>query len=130
VLDAETGDVLQEVSEPGAEDGQLYQPKALALDEAGRLAAVADMFNNRVQFILLDDETLAEQLTGPRSLLAGLIGDRGGCVCLVPFGILALLLLSGYVATRRQGIGSASEEGLGAGTDDGDTGPTIVDFDR
>jgi len=48
VLDRETGEVIQKIGGPGSEEGRLYKPTHLALDQEGNLY-VTDSFNFRIQ---------------------------------------------------------------------------------
>ena len=124
ILDPETGEMLKTFSERGSEDGQLLMPRGLALDGTGRIAAVTDQFNNRVQFILLDEETILDQTTGGGGILSALSAGRGWSWCCLPLGLLLLLLLIPVVLSRWR-----SEAPKAESTDADESGQALVDTD-
>ena len=100
VLDAKSGKVLEELSERGQEDGQLYQPRKMALSPEGDVIAVTDTFNQRVQLIRLGEPTLADRLLGPRQAFVS-----GGWLdpvflCGLPLALVLLVLAITFVLRR------------------------------
>lgn len=105
VLDPKTGRVLRRLGTRGADDGQLYQPKKMAVNADGTVLAIADTYNDRVQFIRLRPESLVESLTSahPASGLEGVLGlPLMLCVtALIPIGIvIAVILMRRRIARR------------------------------
>ncbi|MDP2182615.1 MAG: hypothetical protein Q8K99_08615 [Actinomycetota bacterium] len=100
VVDPKTGKVLRTLGERGQEDGQLLQPKQLALDSTGLTLAVTDTFNDRVQIVYLGSESLLDRLAGPRRVGEWQSWFSPLTVCGIPLALILLIIILVFVSDR------------------------------
>ncbi|MDZ4063540.1 MAG: hypothetical protein U1E22_02630 [Coriobacteriia bacterium] len=100
VVDPKTGKVQRTLATRGQEDGQLLQPKQLAMDSTGLTVAVTDTFNDRVQIVYLGSESLLDRLAGPRRSGEWRSWLNPMTVCGLPLGLILLIIVLVFVSDR------------------------------
>lgn len=95
VIDPANGKVIEQYSEPGGKDGQLYYPQGLGYDRDRDWFAVADMYNKRVQIVRIPRSAANALVSGLRRSLVGPVW-----ICSLPLILLVIAII--VIATSRR----------------------------